>query len=376
MMTNVPDTACARIRRIAVVVLLCILLAPLLELRWRLFGWPKAISRVRRVVLNKPRLRSFHTFPAELDRYFSANYGFRGHLIAAANSLRYYVFRNTVISDVMIGRHGWLYYHSLSDGSIARDYYRNNLFAPAELANIAKRLTARRDAVREHGAEFILLLAPDKGSVYPEHLPGDLGERPRNRSAYMQLVEYLARRTDLHVVDTRTALLRAKPHHDVPLLRVNGTHWNEVGAFVAYRALALEMKEIFPQIRPARWSDYRVRLEPGMTRDLAEMLGVFGYNMPQEPRLQWTGRGREPERPPAWRLHRPQVLVQNEPAPDRIPKVLVFRDSFFTELARYCVRHCEEAHLIWARQLDIQRVADERPDLVIQQSVERYIRFL
>ena len=61
-------------------------------------------------------------FPREFDRYFGDNFGFRDSLIRSHASLLYGILRTSPTENVILGKEGWLYYNSPSDGTSIRDY--------------------------------------------------------------------------------------------------------------------------------------------------------------------------------------------------------------------------------------------------------------
>ena len=78
------------------------------------------------------------------------------------------------------------------------------------------------------------MVAPNKQSIYPEEL--------RKNGTYLtsRLDDFLARLTPearSMFIDPRPELRAAKPRHDVPVYHPTDSHWNDLGAFIAYQKI-------------------------------------------------------------------------------------------------------------------------------------------
>ncbi len=83
----------------------------------------------------------------------------------------------------MIGSDNWLFYSMESD---IDDYKGTNLFTEGQLAQIASQLTTSEQWLSNRGSEFVLMIAPNKETIYgEEHLPSyyKKGGRNADRSA-------------------------------------------------------------------------------------------------------------------------------------------------------------------------------------------------
>jgi hypothetical protein len=112
------------------------------------------------------------------------------------------------------------------------------------------------------------------------------------------------------------------------------------------------------------------RDEPG--GDLAEMLGVSEA-------LRERSRYLEPKRPRRARLLEPPTLregyevarVVTEVPDSRLPRLVMFRDSFATRLIPLLSEHFGRAVYQWQNDVDLDLVAQEKPALVIHEMVGR-----
>jgi hypothetical protein len=134
----------------------------------------------------------------------------------------------------VVGKAGWLF---------LGDQYAQGLSAKRRSAGPADAATAQRIALAEGAWQrwllargvrsFRVLVCADKDSIYPEFLPDWA------RAAADPPIGALLQAADPHiVVDTRPALRLAHDRAGVPLYFRTDSHWNALGAWVAYGALA------------------------------------------------------------------------------------------------------------------------------------------
>lgn len=124
--------------------------------------------------------------------------------------------------QVIQGRNGWLYYGA--DVS--------NLCQPARtIQQTMDRLNRLAEAVDASGRRFVLVIAPDKSTVYPQDLPKTyLGEKcaAERRDAFWTAVH---EHPPLGYVDLRDDLV-AEQKRTGPIYRPTDTHWAPRGAAI------------------------------------------------------------------------------------------------------------------------------------------------
>jgi hypothetical protein len=313
------------------IIVFLILIIPTLENSFGLFSFSGVNEKRRFVNFSELDFADVFMIPYEVDRYFNDNYGFRTFLIKVANTLRYYMYRVSPDENVIIGKHNWLFYSSPFDGDIIGDYKKTNLDSALKLKEIAGKLVSKRDMLRERGVEYILVLVPNKGSVYPEYLP-DMFQNFKGESRYDRLTRYLIDHTDLNIVSFKKPLLEAKKELGTLLYEMNGSHWNTVGAFVGYRALVEKMQKLYPNIIPKDWSDYEIK-QRNKTRGLETVLGVFFYKKPLEPVMVEKSSKIKVDFPDFQNV----FIIHDEDRPEYIPKAIIFVDSFFSNMGQYYI---------------------------------------
>src|SRR5262249_21747021 len=145
-------------------------------------------------------------------------------------------------------------------------------YTPEQLACWGRMFQARHDWLAQRGIPYVVLIAPDKQTVYPEHLPHSLKRRTESNSHLDQLLAYLRAHTTVQVLDVRAAMHEAKARER--LYDYTDSHWNGRGAYVAYDGLIEALSPQFPGMRPVPRSDFdnAVGVAPG--GDCARLLGL------------------------------------------------------------------------------------------------------
>ena len=147
---------------------------------------------------------------------------------------------------VVVGREGWLYLGDDHAASISAKRHGASPEVPLGSKTTAQHLQAWQMRLQSLGVhDFRVLVWPDKDSIYPQALPRwalPIGTSPLDALA-KQIGPSL-------LVDTRAALRAARTRLDAPLYYQTDTHWNMLGAWVAFRhwAEAVPMGSL-----PIRW---------------------------------------------------------------------------------------------------------------------------
>jgi alginate O-acetyltransferase complex protein AlgJ len=364
-----------RIDRITIALFVIVLCAP--------FGaWVFGVADNRNAVRfeldsDVPRwqwdLKSVAKYPRQLQDYFNTHFRFRDELTALHGELKVGVFGTTSSDRVTLGTDGWLFY---AGEETLVDYQRTRPFSDAELAEWARVLVQRRDWLRARGIPFVFTIAPNAQSIYPEFVPDSISRAPRP-SRRRQLISYLAEHTDLDVIDLEPLLLDAKRTQDV--YYKTDTHWNQLGGFVAYRALATWLAARFPELRATTLADYDQVTVPNWSGSLGYFLGVPSRFT--EPRIELRTRdGARPlsdgdplsfdESHDSW--YRRDIVVR-ESATGEIPRAVILRDSQYSAPGQFLSRHFRRSVLVWRNYLDPIMIERERPNVVIQEIAERLL---
>jgi len=328
----------------------------------RAAAWPAAPAAIK----------AWRAWPTAFEAAFADRFGGRDALIALHHRAKAQGFGVSPVPLALIGRGGWLYFLGEDGKSIDRDYRGIVPSAPDEAAKVAAELQRRHDFLAALGIPYVVMIVPDKATIYPEHLPRWI-TRVAPQSRLDRLYAALAAHPALTVLDLRPALTAAKGRERNYFM--TDSHWNLVGAMVGYEALAGVLKAKvpgFPGVPPVRPT-----YEPGVdvySGDLANMIGLPGLF--REDDIAPLGRLLADA---AKRCAQPVAapFPPGAPAPkaetevyacDRpgLPTALVYRDSMAVPLLPLLSENFRRVVYVSDRRLDRALVEREKPDVVIE----------
>lgn len=309
-------------------------------------------------------------FPRAFEQWFGDRFAFRQELIRAATlgKLRLGVSPS---KKVMVGKDGWLFYR----GENALPQFRRQLpFGSEELSAWTATLEARRAWLAERGIAYLVVLPPNKETVYPDLMPDEL-TRERRSSRLDQLLEHLEDHSGVETLDLRTALDTARRRERV--YAVTDTHWNDAGAFVASQAITGRLHERFPGVVPlSRDATTTTRLStPG--GDLSGLMAVT--DDVREPGHVVVTVARPRSRPVdpgvaiAPRTAPHELPLAREVDDPSLPSALVFKDSFMNQVAPFLSESLRRSVYLAGHDFDRVSIRREHPDVVIEEFLERYL---
>lgn len=339
------------------------------------FHWDRTpASDEKRVLAKLPKYSRKETplreYLAGVGDYYADHFGCRNRLVGWNNRWKREWFNESSVSEVLIGKDGWLFYET---EHMTDDVRGTKGFTPEDLRNWQENLESRRDWLAARGIKYVFMVPPDKQSVYPEYLPDWLKRTgPHNRLD--QLLAHMQRHSTVQILDVRTVLRNAKD--TAPTYHNTDSHWNDFGGFLGYQALIQALTHQIPDLgQPLPLSAFDRRTGSGQGMDLAVMLG-------QEQSLKEKNMAYLDPRPPLARLESledPSILPRKWPTgrapvytnnPDGRHSMIMFRDSFAGGLIPYVGYNFRRVVYI-SSQWNFALIEREKPDVVVDQAVER-----
>lgn len=162
---------------------------------------------------------------SQIQDYAADNFFLRQDMITAWSALNARGLHSSITEDVILGTDGWLYF-----GDTLPDYAGLAPMSERETFSAARNLALMAEYCRGFGADFLFTAAPNKNSLYPEHMPPLTASRaPHNAE---RLAEELGRQ-GVDYLDL-FALFRGQ---EETLYFAEDSHWNSKGAALAADAL-------------------------------------------------------------------------------------------------------------------------------------------
>jgi hypothetical protein len=293
---------------------------------------------------------------------FQDNLYKKGFLIESVTRLRIKI-GDEVFPQALLGKDGWMHY--TGDGEL--NYFQNVRKMENEKVLVEK-LTALNQYLKSQGITLLLVVAPDKSTIYPDTLPGQI--KPLSTQSWLDsLISYSGDNNLPIIVDLRTALLAARQKHDV--FFKTDTHWNGYGAFAAYTTIINVLKDLYPELKPYKVSDLKRMTTNPEIRDIPTIMGVNT--------IKELGIFFAPKKSFFQTLHPGDIFGYDQISwiPDsKLPTLLMFHDSqgihylndyLSMNFGKSYFVHCSSM----AQYLTQESIQKFKPDVIIIEIVER-----
>lgn len=297
-------------------------------------------------------------FIEQSEAFLNDQFGYREDLIHWNNLLRVRFFARSPVQDVIIGDGGWLF---LNTDNLMDDHRGIIGLPQSGIRQLNTYFEYRNSWLEQRGVAYLVVFAPDKQSIYPEHLPPGYQEVVKSHNT--RLDRFLGSQPDVNILDLRLALLGAKS--EGLLYARYDTHWNQRGAYLAYIAIIDRLIPHFPSLSHLPEENLRPG-EFARSGDLARLMSLEDEMIETLPRLAVPRRDRCAEQ-----------VEQNITRCDGHPlRVLMFHDSFGEALKHFMSETFGEIMFVQGRfdPAEHQSLIDRfQPDLVIDEIVERWL---
>jgi alginate O-acetyltransferase complex protein AlgJ len=339
-----------------------------------LLGWDTGLRPgENRSLAPAPELRlergSIKAFPKQFERYFNDRFGFRNSLVALNSIVKVAGFGTSTSADVILGENGFLYYAS---DFIIDDWRGLHPFSGDELQRWQVVLEERHDWLAAQGIQFVFAIAPEKSSIYPEHLPRHITRiHPASRTD--QLIAHMKAHSHVVITDLRINVAKAK-QAGLTHFKTD-SHWNSRGAYAGYEALARAIGE-----EPIPREKLKMRTGKGrFSGDLAGMLGRKDHLSEESPPALLLAESTSTRGELTELIERKALLYRW--ADERTPwittakgakqrRAVVVHDSYMIGMAPFLSEHFGRTVYL-SRTFEPEIIKDERPDVVINEVIER-----
>lgn len=307
------------------------------------------------------------TFAAAVADYFHDQFGFR-RLLLAWNQRAKLALGESPSARVLLGQEQWLFY---SGNETVEEYLALRRLSAGDLATWQRTLRERQARLARQGARYLFVVAPDKMSVYPEHLPAALTTRPGHSTR--EQLEQLEADAFLPMVDD----LRAEKSRGLLYYRTD-THWTPVGLTVAADTIARRLA-----LPPATSGVSHERVTHVHGGDLARMLDGPPQYAEQIVDSQPVGVTPATGEETAIEWHSPSLGSTVTAVAIRFngrgeSAALMFGDSFGRSLAPYVAARFASLTFVPMHPDDetfAVMVDRFRPQTVLEERAERYLKY-
>ena len=296
------------------------------------------------------------SYPTQLGDYFEKHFAFRPLAITADAKIQSSLFLNSNNDSVVAGTDGWLYYSSTLD-----NYMGENVFSDRKASSLAHNLGLIQDFSKSRGAQFLFTVAPNKNSLYPEHMPyyytqktGDSNREKVNNALKDSGVNYCN-------------LYPLFENSSETLYLARDSHWNNKGALMAYNEILTQLGKSHDD-----YSTAQSTRKKDFDGDLANMFFPAG----SEPEFN-TYYGAEDRYNYVTDTKSVEETSIKTESKDGAGSLYMYRDSFGNSLLPYFASAYKTAAFTKSFPMLLENDFDEaKPDTFVMELVERNLDWL
>jgi hypothetical protein len=300
---------------------------------------------------------------------FDASFWGQRKLIAHFADLRLAI-GDRVFPNVLVGEDGWLIFTA----ERSMDDYQNSFkFSDEQIVTITNRLAELQSRLAARGATLLVVIAPNKPTIYPEIVPPEI-EKLSDTSRLERLTAHLKNNLPGVLLDLRPALSEGRAVRDV--YYKTDTHWNDYGMFLAYQAILQELAKSRPELAPYPFEMFELVEDAPELWDLAANTGSVSL---REPFLKIFPQFEKPTLERQMEAGGRRIYTSWAQG-DALPRLLMYHDSFGPRLFGLLGIHFSSAvsvphysgRPIWSTNW----IEQQDPDVVIIEFSERYLHDL
>jgi len=354
-------------KMVLITLFMLVLLSPSVD---NFFGFTKKIAlNENRTLASFPNIKSIikspTTFFGNVDRFYNDHFGLRKALIKTAALLKFSIFKALINPKVVIGKKNWLFLEQAVNCETS-----TKKFTGSQLNKWKNYLEEMYFWSKNNGITYMFVIAPDKKSIYSEFLPNGLKARNKD-GMFRQLVNYMKSESEFKITDLRPPLLEAKKENQV--YYKTDSHWNQLGAFVAVKTIADNLRVTYPNIKKYNLSDYDIS-EIDMNVDSTQ---IFLENAIED--INWKLKGAKGKTTfnKIEKKGSGEKIVTENDDPTK-PNILVIGDSFINNLHPF-ISEMGNKVIFYIRKTPFRKeisedfIKKEKIDIIIQEMTEKYL---
>ena len=304
-------------------------------------------------------------FPSQFTSFYNDNFPFRTLFFQFDYRI---LLKKSPVKEVIIGQENWLF------SGKNKDKYQGIIsFSDKEMQFAIRSLKERMKNYDEMGIKFYFAMVPTSYEIYPEYLPRYIFRA--KKTAADKFREEL-QNADIPFLYLKDDLIKNKPAGQ--LYRKNDHHWNELGAYFAYKAIVDLIKKDFPQIPAYELTDFELTPVYTKTGNLVNMLNdnfksLFDEDIKYEVKLndsskQWYEVKKAGYPCPKGFAYPWEYEQDGETPLKELPNIVIIRDSYFNAMIPFFFNSFSRSVAIfdaWKYQENMDIVLQEKPKIVL-----------
>ena len=171
------------------------------------------------------------SFQHQRSDYLNDNFGFRNYFVRLHNQIRFSLFKKMSANSVVIGKEGFLFEQNYVNAALGKDYVGRDT-----ISDRVQKLKNISDSLAAYGVKTLVILAPGKGSYFPEYLLDDSIKNPSHTN-YADYRDELKKQA-VPFIDFNYWFRSMKDTSRYPLYGKTGIHWSYYGVSLVTDSLS------------------------------------------------------------------------------------------------------------------------------------------
>lgn len=332
---------------------------------------PKEINLSNEDKIKKPTFIENNSlnknYTKDFEKFFSTNFTSRDKFIEYNSLLRYKLFNLGASDKVIVGKNQWMYLNDTLE-----QYNGKKTYTDDTLKRFKTNMEEKKRFLNKNGIEMLVVIAPNKNSIYPEYMPSN-NPKLRDTNSTDEFFSYMKNNYHVNILDLRENLISNKSKKEI--YHRTDSHWNHLGASIAYKEIIEESSKLLPNFNLKPYNieiDYNPK-DSKLKGDLSSMLLLDKYTKDNSTSIKGNFNYEYKA------YHDNDKEIRTESYDKTLPKAVIFRDSFSIYLQPLLSQNFSEALYIWGTRhdnlkdayFDSNIILNNKPDIVIIEIVER-----
>ncbi len=302
-------------------------------------------------------------YPKKFENFFNDNYGFRKSLIFFNSKIMDNIFGESPSSRAFIGNDEWLYFDNQNSLLDAQGLAKID---DKKIAQAAKSFIKNWKILQKNNIDYLLVIAADKTSIYPEFLPDFIKISPQNHRIDKFILAIKTENPNFPILDLRKVLKEAKEKEII--YQKTDTHWNKRGAHVGYVEIMKILAQKNPDLKYHQRTDFIDTENEMIKGDISDIMNIdaqnINYSLKEKfPKNFYQQNSSKQEKKI---FHKPLFYTNYD---KNLPILFVYKDSFFDNMMEFFAMHFSNNYFIneFPCEINMEIIKKYHPNILLQE---------
>jgi alginate O-acetyltransferase complex protein AlgJ len=313
----------------------------------------------------------------KINGNFEKNFPLKDDYFSIYFYIKSEIFDVNPIPDKVIDlKNGWLFCgdnfgDNLSESKGLKKFSKN------EVDTLKSNILKKEKWLKKNNIQYYIAVAPNKESIY-----GNLISINKRKSILTkrEQIDSLCKKINTNYIDLSSNFPK---NGKILFFHKTDTHWNEYAGFFGYLSIINQIKLKNPNqnITPLNINNFYIAQSDVIIGDLREMLRlvkteklvVMNYKKPNSPK-SWMLKANLVA--PEGYENDPSIYARRFGSKSNKLKIMLLTDSFGGYMVKFLKENFGESVFIWGHTFNKEMIDKEKPDIIIQEFVERNVDFL